>query len=100
MKNKRKKSTERQNFSRSRRQERIYPFLERILEDRLLDVYQAFQESQKRMFWAVLDKISELESLQMDLVKIQSGLTQKLFPDYVPVPREQASRGYHETYMN
>lgn len=102
MKKIRKKVAERRNIIRSHRQERIYPFLERLIEERLTDLYKAFLDSQGRCFGAVLDRISELESFQMDLIKIQSALTKKLFPDYVPV-REQAHetvKGYHETFLN
>lgn len=99
MKKRKKIKSERLNVIRSiRRTDKA--FLERIIEDRLLDVYQAFQESQNRMVWALIDKLDALESLQMDLVKIQSGLTQKICPDYVPAVREQASRGYHELHLN
>jgi hypothetical protein len=77
--------------------------LERLLDDRLSDLYQAFLGSLDKRLYALLDRLSELESMQMDLVKIQSSLTQRLFPDYVPVPvreQEQGVKGYHETHLN
>lgn len=99
MKNIRKKYTERRNVIRSRRQERIYPFLERLVEDRLTQFFEAFLYSLDKRVGAVLDRLDDLEGVQMDLVKIQSGLTKKLFPDYVP-EREKVSKGYHENYLN
>ena len=102
MKKRLNKLSERRNSCRSRRQERQNPFLERILEERLTDLYKALLMSQQKTAYAVLDKIAEIEALQMDLVRLQSLLTQKLFPDYVPAVREEASedKGYHELYMN
>lgn len=94
---------ERRNFRRSRFGGTDKVFLERIeriIEDRLTDLFQAFLFANDKRIGAVLDRISDLEAMQMDLVKIASGITQKLFPDYVPASREQASRGYHEMHVN
>lgn len=91
--------SERLNVIRSRRRT-DNRFVERVIEDRLTSLFQAFLFAQDKRIGAVLDKIVDLEYMQMDLIKITSGLTQKLFPDYVPSVREEVSRGYHENYLN
>lgn len=119
MKKIRKKIAERKNVRRSRLQGTDKAFLERIIEERISDLYEAFFErlieerisdlyeaflgSLDKRVYALLDRLDDLEDMQMDLVKIQSAMTKRLFPDYVPAPpreKVQKVRGYHENFLN